>query len=96
MTERKLDELVPVWVETISKPLEHGTLYISEKYGTAIHLCACGCGNETVMPFQPFWPEGWSYGNNDGFVTFAPSVGNMGFCPNKAHYFIERNQVRWC
>ena len=56
----------------------------------AIHLCACGCGGKTVIPFSM-----WEYKNDRGLVTFSPSISNAQFCPNKAHYFIERNAVRW-
>lgn len=51
---------------TIPKKLEHGVLYYSQKYNTAIHLCACGCGNQTVTPISKHqWGEtenkkGWA------------------------------------
>lgn len=82
-------------VEFMPEVLEDGVLYVSEKYGTAIHLCACGCGKETVTPIKPFWHTGWDYTNDNGVITLYPSIGNMNFCPNKAHYFYERNRVRW-
>lgn len=94
MTER-VAIFEPIFVVTMPETIEPGKLYISETYGTAIHLCACGCGNRTVMPFKPFWSSGWDYANDNGLVTFAPSIGNMNFCPNRAHYYIEKNAVRW-
>lgn len=52
---------------TIPENLEHGVLYYSQKYHTCIHLCACGCGNETVTPiiadrFGRNWDiiDGWT------------------------------------
>ncbi len=95
----RLDALTPRFVpDTITRPLEHGILYISEKYGASIHLCACGCDQLTVLPFQEVMNDrGWRYTRyDDGTVSFSPSISNAGFCPNKAHYFIERNRVRWC
>lgn len=44
--------LVPMWVDSIPELLEQGVLYISEKFGVSIHLCACGCGEKTVLPFK--------------------------------------------
>lgn len=82
-------------VETVPAVIEDGVLYVSEKYGTAIHLCACGCGEETVTPLKPLLHDGWDCRNENGLVTLSPSISNAQFCPNKAHYFFERNRVRW-
>jgi Family of unknown function (DUF6527) len=97
----RLEALTPRFVpDVIDRPLEHGVVYISEKFDLAIHLCACGCEQETVMPInRRSYPgeRGWDFTKHeDGSVSFSPSVGNMGFCPNRAHYYIERNRIRWC
>jgi hypothetical protein len=34
--------VIPQYVELMPGQLEDGVLYISEKYGTAIHKCCCG------------------------------------------------------
>lgn len=91
----KLFELEPVFVELMDSELQNGKLYISEKYGVAIHLCACGtCNQKTVTPIHnPY--TGWSMTNNEGKVTLHPSIGNFQM-PCKSHYFIRENRVEWC
>ena len=52
----KTSEIKLVKCETIPDELEFGKLYYSDKYGTAAHLCACGCGNKVVTPCKSgFW-----------------------------------------
>ncbi len=90
-----IDILIPVFVETIDE-IEEGKLYISRKYGVAIHLCACGCGGKTVMPFNDK-TGGWTMTEKDDKVSFTPSVGNWaGESPYHAHYFITQNKIVWC
>lgn len=90
----KISQIQPVYVEEIPKELEHGKLYISNKYSTAIHLCACGCGGKTVTPTSP---GEWTITDKDGRVTLRPSIGNWsGENPYHAHYFITDNQIAWC
>lgn len=89
----RLTELSPRFVEFMPDALEHGVLYVSKKYGVAIHLCACGCGEKTVTPFGS--PSGWTLEDVDGAVTLNPSVYNYQV-PCRAHYFVRRNKVEWC
>ena len=49
----KASAIRPEFVEFIPKHLEPGVLYVSEKYRTASHLCACGCGEKVVTPLSP-------------------------------------------
>ena len=70
--------------------MKEGNLYLSRKYETAIHLCACGCGGESVTPTHQ--PTGWRLTEKDGKVTLHPSILNR-FC--KAHYWIRDNKVVW-
>lgn len=91
MTER-LNELKIQYVEVMPDKKEAGILYISKTYQIAIHLCACGCGLETVTPFNK--PHGWQLTEQDGKVTLSPSIGNQNF-PCKSHYFIRDNMVKW-
>ncbi len=67
-------------------------MYVSREYKTAIHLCACGCGNEVVTPFGSV--HGWEFRKNGTKVTLHPSILNTN-CPNKAHYFIQNNEILW-
>lgn len=89
----RFTELRPEFVEYVPEKLEPGTLYVSMKYETAVHLCACGCNEKTVTPFGS-WTESWTLTVTDGKVTLSPSIGNFQM-PCRSHYFIESNQVRW-
>lgn len=90
-----LYELKPQIVETIPGKLEEGVLYVSLIYHTAIHKCACGCGNETVTPFSPLRPDlHWTFCMEGEFITLRPSIGNWNF-PCRSHYYITRNKVEW-
>jgi len=91
----KLFEIEPVFVDTVSGPLELGKLYVSKKYQTVLHLCACGeCNELTVTPLHD--PKtGWQYTENDGKVTLHPSIGNFQM-PCRSHYWIRENKVVWC
>ena len=90
----RLTELTLQHVETMPAKLELGILYVSLKYQTTIHLCACGsCGWETVLPFRNP-ATGWVYTEVDGKVTMRPSVGNQKF-PCNSHYYITENKIDW-
>ncbi|WP_420811222.1 DUF6527 family protein [Desulfosediminicola ganghwensis] len=79
------------FVETVPEQIDDGTLYISQRYKTAVHKCCCGCGEEVVTPLNP---ADWSLQLAGGKVTLYPSIGNWSYkC--RSHYWIERNQVIW-
>jgi Family of unknown function (DUF6527) len=80
----------PEFAEYIPSGLEPGILYVSLKYSTAVHLCACGCGRKVVTPLSP---AGWRL-TFDGTVSINPSIGNWQY-PCQSHYFIRSNQVIW-
>ena len=88
-----IESITPIFVEEIppSDELEVGRLYISFPYGTAVHLCACGCGQEVVTPLSP---QGWKLVFNGKF-SLTPSIGNFQF-PCRSHYFIAEEEIRWC
>lgn len=90
----KIFEIKPTIVEFIPEIIEPGVLYISFKYETMIHLCACGCGIKTVTPIGD-----WNVSTIDEHkhVTLRPSIGNFsGERPNyHAHYFITDNKIDW-
>lgn len=85
----KVSALTPRFVEYIPERIEEGVLYVSERYGTAVHRCCCGCGREVVTPLSP---AGWSVRRNGGLVSLWPSVGNWNF-PCRSHYVIRDNRV---
>jgi len=95
VTMERLTELEPVFVKEIPKDKEHGKLYVSEYYGTAIHLCCCGCGALTVTPIAQDGIYCWTYARSGDNVTLSPSVYNS-HEPCKSHYFIRDNKVVWC
>lgn len=85
----KQTSITPEFVEIIPDHLVEGVLYISEKYGTALHKCCCGCGLEVVTPLKP---SGWKVMREGGKVSLAPSIGNWSF-PCRSHYWIRSNQI---
>jgi len=72
--------------------MEENKIYISEKYHSSTHRCLCGCGSPTVLPINHNGATyGWDlYKENNGTVSFTPSVGNYSF-PCKSHYIITKN-----
>lgn len=87
----KQTTITPQFVEFIPDQLQEGILYISERYGTVVHKCCCGCGEEVVTPLTP---ADWQLRKEGSNVTLFPSVGNWNFhC--KSHYWIRRNRVEW-
>lgn len=79
------------FVEDIPEELKDGVLYISIRYRTASHLCACGCGDKVVTPIKP--PK-WHLTFDGDTVSLSPSVGNWQQ-PCRSHYWIRNNQVDW-
>jgi hypothetical protein len=78
-------------VEFIPEDLEQGILYVSHRYKTAVHKCACGCGEEVVTPLNP---TDWSIQIENGAATLDPSIGNWSFAC-RSHYFIRKGRVVW-
>ncbi len=93
----KILKIEPVYVDEIPSEIMEGILYISKKYETAIHLCACGCGKKTVTPLgMTAGIAGWSLIHNQNGVIIRPSIGNFtGEKPYHAHYFITNNEIEW-
>ncbi len=88
-------ELRVVDVEFMPEAKEPGVLYISERFGLAIHLCA-GCdGSAVVMKTRPMFDGDqhfWTMTRDGDAVTFTPSILQQG-C--RHHYFIEASRVRF-
>jgi len=89
----RISELRVQHCHFIPKELEEGILYVSLEYKTAIHLCACGCGLQTVTPINP--PYGWVYIETNRLPTLSPSIGNFRY-PCKSHYFVRNGTIDWC
>jgi hypothetical protein len=79
------------FVEFVPSVLEEGTLYVSIEYATAVHLCACGCGNKVVTPISP---AEWQLLYDGDSVSLTPSIGNWQF-PCRSHYWIRGNKIKW-
>jgi len=90
MKTLKKIEIIPVFVEIIPDTLKQDLIYISREYGTAVHLCLCGCGNLAVMPLNPKFDSSWNMTEKDGKVSFSTSILNTN-CPNMYHYIITDN-----
>lgn len=75
--------------EYVPGHLQPGTIYITMEFGTAVHLCICGCGQKVVTPFSP---TDWKLIYDGETVSLDPSIGNWSFdC--QSHYWIKNNQV---
>ncbi|MCK1732967.1 hypothetical protein IVA79_03105 [Bradyrhizobium sp. 138] len=87
----KLSALTLQRVEYMPKQLEPGILYVSEKFGTAAHLCACGCGEKIRTPLGP---TEWSVKETTGGPSVWPSIGNwQKAC--QSHYVIQNGKIVW-
>lgn len=89
----KINRLVTQEVESVPPKMEDGVIYVSRRFGTAIHLCACGCGEKTVTPFEGL--NAWVLTDGDQGVTLRPSIGNQNF-PCRSHYWITNGVVEPC
>src|SRR5256885_14991752 len=78
-------------VDYMPKELRPGVLYVSEEFGAAAHLCACGCGSKVRTPLGP---TGWVLDETPGEPTLNPSIGNWQF-PCKSHYWIYQGEIHW-
>lgn len=88
----KLEAITSRYVEFMPKQLEPGILYISEKYGAAAHLCACGCGAKIRTPLGP---TEWAVTKTPSGPSLWPSVGNwQQTC--QSHYVIKDGKIIWC
>lgn len=88
---KKVESFQPEFVDVVPDDLEAGTLYISIRYRTASHLCACGCKSKVVTPIRP--PK-WHMTFDGDTVSLAPSVGNWQL-PCRSHYWIRNGRVEW-
>ena len=88
---KRIEKVVATFVDSVPHELEEGYLYVSLRYRTVTHLCACGCGVEVNTPLHP---TGWAITYDGVRVSLWPSVGNWSEqCAS--HYLIDKNIVRW-
>lgn len=79
------------FVPMIPDTLMDNTLYVSLLYNTAVHKCACGCGEEVVTPISP---KDWKLVYDGQSVSLLPSIGNWSYrC--RSHYWIKSGQIVW-
>lgn len=78
-------------VQFMPKDLQPGILYLSEEFGIAIHLCACGCGSKIRTPLGP---TEWAVQGTDLEPTLYPSIGNWQL-PCRSHYWITDGEAVW-
>lgn len=79
------------FVRNIPAQLELDRLYISIEFATAVHLCACGCGEEVVTPLSP---TDWRLIFDGETVSLSPSIGNWSYACH-SHYWIQKNRIVW-
>lgn len=79
------------FVEYIPNHLKEETIYISVTFGTVVHKCCCGCGNEVITPLSP---TDWKLTFDGESISLYPSIGNWNFdC--KSHYWVQNSRVEW-
>ncbi|WP_040620661.1 DUF6527 family protein [Rhodovulum sp. PH10] len=84
-------EFTHEFVEFVPKELKERILYVSIEYGTAVHRCACGCGEKVVTPFGR---TDWKMIYDGDTMSLHPSIGNWNFkC--RSHYWIRENHIEW-
>ncbi len=89
----KITELKTVECVHMPEKLENGFIYVSREFDLAIHLCACGCGVDTVTPFNS--DKGWNLIDDTDGITLTPSIGNQNFdC--KSHYYVTNGKTVDC
>lgn len=87
----KISRFEHEFVSTIPETLTDGKLYISLKYNSVMHLCACGCREEVSTPLSP---NDWQLTYDGKSVSMHPSIGNWSYrC--RSHYWIQDGEVQW-
>jgi len=89
--KKRIDHLQPAFVEEVPETLQPGLLYVSVTYGTVVHSCCCGCGEEVVTPLTP---TDWRMIYDGESISLTPSVGSWSL-PCQSHYVVDRGKIRW-
>lgn len=85
----RIRKLTHCFMPSIPRELDPGTLYVSMEYGTAVHSCCCGCGEQVVTPFSP---TDWKMTYDGRSVSLTPSIGNWQL-PCRSHYVIREGTI---
>lgn len=85
------DQMTHEFVDYVPSQLEDGVLYVSIRFRTVVHLCACGCGTKISTPLSP---ANWQLAFDGVSISIKPSIGAWGL-PCRSHYWIDRNHVHW-
>jgi hypothetical protein len=75
----------------IPADVKPNVLYVSDDFGIAIHLCACGCGSKVKTPLGP---TEWSVKETKDGPTVWPSIGSWQL-PCRSHYVIKQGRIQW-
>ena len=86
----RVERMDAVPVDLAPPTLEPGKLYVSRKYGAAVHTCCCGCGAKVVTPLSK---AEWQVEQGPLGVSVSPSIGNARPC--RTHYWIRDGRVLW-
>lgn len=86
-----MSSYVHEFVDAMPENLEPGRLYVSVRYRTAAHLCACGCGTKVITPIKP---AKWHLIFDGDTVSLWPSIGRWQL-PCRSHYWLDNGRVRW-
>ncbi|MFZ6005795.1 MAG: DUF6527 family protein [Actinomycetota bacterium] len=79
------------FVDQVPDELVPGILYVSLPFRTTVHLCACGCDNQTWVRLRPQRHHLIYDGET---VTLRGSIGNWRF-PCRSHYWILNSRIVW-
>ncbi len=79
------------FVDHVPEQLDDGVLYVSMRFGTVVHRCPCGCGEEVVTPLGP---TEWRLTYDGRTISLEPSIGNWSFLC-RSHYWIDKGIVQW-
>lgn len=85
----RIKKLEHRFVRSVPRDLEPGILYVSVEYGTAVHSCCCGCGEQVVTPFSP---TDWKMTYDGESISLTPSIGNW-HSECSSHYIIRQGHV---
>ena len=95
--------LTPEFVEFMPEKLLPGILYISRRFSSTNHLCACGCEEAAYIPVKfkgnnfagsSKIRDTWDIIVKDNQVTLFPSLHHRFGC--RSHYYIRNNIIEWC
>lgn len=88
----KMKQITPKFVDEIPDDIQDRILYISLKYNSVIHKCACGCGEIVSTPLER--KHGWIIQYDGEKCSLYPSIGNGAYGCH-SHYYIRENKILW-